>query len=756
MPATETRDAPSFPVAGSPTRRVFRWLVAVVADCTGVLALLRWRRARRRAVVVLRYHRLRPDAAADPLGLSVTPRSFERQMSLLRRHYRVRDALDVLGRDAGDVAGPSVVVTFDDGYADNHDHALPVLAAAGLPATIYVTTGWIGTRERPWWDEMEALVATTRAVSLRLTIGGRPVDLPLDTPGRRLAALTRIEDEANGVLDEERRALLDDVRRQLASASGGDGRLMMTREELLRTAGVLSLGAHGVTHRLLPRIAPEDAEAEVREGRRQLEEVTGLPVRSFAYPAGQSTPAIRELVRRAGFELAFGTDAGENGSLSDPFDLRRRAIHERLTLGPLGRHSDAMFVAAVEGLLERPRRQRQKIRVLYVIDKMGRAGAQRHLVEALGLLDRTVFEPAVVCLESRGVLGDEVVRLGIPLAVLGVGSWAGVGAIAGVLALGRRIREFRPDIVHCYLFTASVVVPPLARLARVPVVLTARRDLGEWRGVRHVLLNRAANVFTDAVLANSSEVVDVTVRAERVPRERVRLIHNGIGPRPDCRADPGWRERLGVSREAFLVGSLFNIRPVKDPMTLLEAFRIVADARSDARLVVGGRVRDEALGARMEEFLDEHGLRGRVYLPGRVDDTEPFLDALDVYVSSSRAEGFSNSILEAMRAGLPVVATAVGGALDQVEPGKTGLLVPVGDPAACAAALLELAADEGRRRRIGESGRRRQRELFSGEGMRSRTEALYAGLALSSVRGLPPALAERLGSMKEAVPNADR
>jgi len=374
------------------------------------------------------------------------------------------------------------------------------------------------------------------------------------------------------------------------------------------------------------------------------------------------------------------------------------------------------------------------VRVLVVIDKLTRAGTQRHVVQLVQRLDRSLFEPSVLCLEGGGPLKDEVESLGIPVSVLEIRNWRSARGLAGLATIAREVRARRPAIVHSYLFTANVLVPPIARVLGVPVVITSRRDLGDWRRPHHVWLNRFANGFTDLVLANSLAVRRVVLRAERLPEERLAVVHNGIGDAGGVDGGNRHRARWGLPGDALVVGSVGNLRGEKDPMTLLRAFASVATTFPEAQLVFAGRTKDTLLAGRLIDLVRERGLATRVHFLGSVDDVPGLLSALDVYASTSVTEGFSNAILEAMRAGLPVVASDAGGNAEQVVHQKTGLVFPVRDHERCAEALRDLLADPRRRAAFGAAGRVRQREFFLDLTMARKFEAVYGQLLVGKAR----------------------
>lgn len=300
-----------------------------------------WRRRRlyRRCVsgpvraVVLRYHSVgEPGAVAgylDP-GLSVPPQRFAEHLGILGRRFTFRTMDELEAVLAGD-GGPSAFVTFDDGYRDNREVALPLLERAGARATFYVTTGPLRTRSGLWISELARLVPRLRPGAL--SVAGRTLRVAEDrgarTPLRR--ELTRV---LAGLPRPERERALD----RLAEAAGvarGEGLAgsFMTPDDVLalRRAGML-VGAHTRSHPHLALLSAEHHEDEVSGSRRDLEEILGEPVEHFAYPnpgGGGAVPdAAREAVRRAGFRTAVTSNPGPLEPGIDLLRIPRLGVYE--------------------------------------------------------------------------------------------------------------------------------------------------------------------------------------------------------------------------------------------------------------------------------------------------------------------------------------------------------------------------------------------------------------------------------------------
>jgi glycosyltransferase involved in cell wall biosynthesis len=296
-----------------------------------------------------------------------------------------------------------------------------------------------------------------------------------------------------------------------------------------------------------------------------------------------------------------------------------------------------------------------------------------------------------------------------------------------VAATARLVRRVRPAIVHAHSSKAGAV----ARLARpafpgTPLVYTPHGYA--FAGYFESERERARYRAVERALAPLASIVLCVCEAERRlaasvgPERRTRVVHNGIPDPPPAPVHPA----LAPLRERGpVVAVLTLLRPGKGIETLVDALPSVLDAHPSASVAVAGQGPDrEAIEARARE----RGVAGALHLIGETAGPIPLLAGADVFVSASWAESFPYSVLEAMAAGLPVVATDVGGTAEAVAHDVTGLVVPPRDPAALAAAIAELLADPARRARLGDAGRRRVRERFTIERMLEGTTAVYRQL----------------------------
>jgi glycosyltransferase involved in cell wall biosynthesis len=361
-------------------------------------------------------------------------------------------------------------------------------------------------------------------------------------------------------------------------------------------------------------------------------------------------------------------------------------------------------------------------RVLYLIGALGTGGAERQLLELCSHLDRAAFTPLVCSLDVGHDFGEEFRRRSIPVVELERRSSADIGRL---LRLRRLIRSERPRLVHAFLVAPSLY----ARLAcmglrsRLQLVISQRTLPRAWsRSLRAA--DRALTGFADCYLANAAAVRAEMLELAWPQRPRIEVIHNGFDARVAGRGRPreAVRSELGLRQEETGILTVGRLVDEKDFPTLIEGFARVA-ARPGIRLFVAGEGPERST---LERAARERGLP--ITLLGLRHDVPDLMRACDLFVLSSKVEGFPNVVGEALLARLPVAATAAGGVPEVVRNGIDGLVVPVGDASSLGHALSVLLDDPETARRMAESGSQRIREAFSIDRMVRRTEALYRSL----------------------------
>jgi L-malate glycosyltransferase len=371
-------------------------------------------------------------------------------------------------------------------------------------------------------------------------------------------------------------------------------------------------------------------------------------------------------------------------------------------------------------------------RVLHLLDSFNQGGTERQAVQLLRLLSQTGrYELHVACLDPNGVLRPEVEALGFEdIPAYPLTSFFDADALRQVRRFANLLRSLGIDILHTHDFYTNIFGMAGAALARVPVRVASRRE-SAMRSAARRFLERGAFRLADSVVANCEEVRRQLV-AEGVKPAKLATIHNGLDVAKFHLASPEPRSarlsRLGLP-DSPLVTIVANMRlRVKDHPTFLRAARLVHEAVPEAAFVLAG---EGELEGPLRRLAEELGLAACTYFTGRSPDVPSLLAVSDVCVLSSTHEGFSNSIVEYMAAGRPVVATEVGGAREAVVEGETGFLVPPGDARLMAARVTALLTDPARAAEMGLAGRRLVESRFSCEAQLDHVERLYEKLMVS-------------------------
>jgi glycosyltransferase involved in cell wall biosynthesis len=359
------------------------------------------------------------------------------------------------------------------------------------------------------------------------------------------------------------------------------------------------------------------------------------------------------------------------------------------------------------------------LRLLLVVDSLEVGGAERHVVDLAMALHRKGHEVEVACSVSGG-LSEPLEAAGVPVWPLARRLVKRRVSVAYARGIRRLLRERRFDLVHAHIF-ASAVAAAIATLGKeAPLVITEHTE-ASWQTWRTRRVSRWAHRRAKRVIAVSTPIERRLIERDGVPPHLVTRIPNAVIPAPDEPPDPA-----GALPDAWvegpLVGVVARLQPEKGVANFLKAAARVSEISPRARfLVVGdGPLREELL-----NLVEHLGISERVRFLGYRTDSRALMGLMDLLVVPSLTEGSPLIVLEAMAAGVPVVASAVGGIPDQVRHGREGILVPPDDPDALGDALGALLRDPAYARRLGEAGRRRTENEFSHETLVRRIEAVY-------------------------------
>ncbi|HYM75128.1 MAG TPA: glycosyltransferase [Candidatus Dormibacteraeota bacterium] len=403
---------------------------------------------------------------------------------------------------------------------------------------------------------------------------------------------------------------------------------------------------------------------------------------------------------------------------NQPSDVLVVESHDR----PKGRDS--------RGVEASPPSARRKI--FFLLDSLNVGGTEVQAVELATRLSPARYDVTLGCLQARGPLLQKLKGTAVSVREFyPKGGFDSVHGIYQMLRLAMFLRRGRFQIVHTHDLYANILGIPAAVVARVPVIISSQRDLAHldlYKTRRRVWLRRLQKL-SSAVLTNANAVREAVLAEDHFTPEKVRVIYNGVDLErfsQDSR-DRDWLIPNGSDEKwIVLVGSMYS--DVKGHPWLISAAETVVKEFPAARFLLVGD------GARRKDFesrVAQLGLEKYFYFLGRRDDVPRILACCDIAVLPSRAEGLPNAVLEYLAAGLPTVASRVGGNVEIIGESEHGLLVPPEDSPLLAQGLLRLLRDPGFAASLGRKGRAFVAAEFSFQRMIEKTDQMYTELLRS-------------------------
>jgi len=389
-------------------------------------------------------------------------------------------------------------------------------------------------------------------------------------------------------------------------------------------------------------------------------------------------------------------------------------------MSPVFGEGTELKAAEIEGAMapDRPTVVQPSVRpgVFLVINSLETGGSERQFAALVRSLDTASFRVQLGCLQKRGTFldsaGMEHFRVG--------GSLYRWQSIQSRYRMARYMRRADIAIAHAFDFYTNLMLIPAARMARIPVVIGSQRQLGDLLTPLQYRIQAAMFRLSDCIICNSQAAADRLIHAG-VPGRRIRVIANGLPAEAFEKTEPALPRRTGVTRIGMI--ARMNLRAKNHHAFLAAAARVLAKF-PNAEFVLAG---DGPLRPELEAAAQQLGLGDRIHFLGDRRDIPAVLASFDVSVLPSASESLSNVIIESMAAGVPVVATCVGGNPELVTE-RTGILVPPDDVDALAAGIERLLDDYNLRAQLGRNARQFATSHFTSEQMRVRHEELYREL----------------------------
>lgn len=370
--------------------------------------------------------------------------------------------------------------------------------------------------------------------------------------------------------------------------------------------------------------------------------------------------------------------------------------------------------------------------VLQLIDSFHQGGSERQALQLTRLLaESDRFKVHLACLSPEGSLRTTINDLNLgEIPSFPLNSFYDANAVKQLRRLVQWLKSSQIQVIHTHDFYTNVFGMAAGAFARLPVRVASMRETAGMRSPAQKKVQQMAYSLAHQIVANS-EAVRSTLITEGIAADKITVVYNGLDvarlvPQASSRAEALSLLGVDIDENRRFISIVANMRhEVKDYPMLLRAARQVLKAEPEAAFLLAG---EGELTDSLRALAAELGIQNSTFFLGRCERVADLLGISEICVLSSKAEGFSNSILEYMAAGRPVVVTNVGGAAELVSEGETGYLVSSGDDTEMAARLISLLRDPDRGRRMGENGERLVKEKFSCAAQLARTESLYERL----------------------------
>ena len=364
------------------------------------------------------------------------------------------------------------------------------------------------------------------------------------------------------------------------------------------------------------------------------------------------------------------------------------------------------------------------IRVMHLVFTLGQGGMEHGVLKIVNGLDPQCIASSICSTTPADPSMSAMVRGDV--SVIELNRRPGNDPRI-VWEIYRVLKRERPDVLHTHAWGTLLEGLLAGRLAGVPVIAHGEHGTLQLRP-RQIRAQRWGWRHADQLLSVSSRLAERMSQDVGFPLDRIRVIRNGVnltrfaGPRPAAA-----RAAFGAPDDATVVlGAVGRLVEVKDHASFIDAVHTLRTRGRNVFAVIAG---EGPLRRELDDRIARVGLEGTVRLLGHRPDVEAVFAGIDIFVQPSKSEGMSNTMLEAMASGLPVIATAVGGADEMVIEGSTGILVPPGDATRLADALDDLVCGESRRQGMGQAARTRARDEFSLDRMVERYQSFYCDVA---------------------------
>lgn len=372
-------------------------------------------------------------------------------------------------------------------------------------------------------------------------------------------------------------------------------------------------------------------------------------------------------------------------------------------------------------------KEHKKTKIVLLTDCLAdlKGGAEKQIFELAKGLDKKRYDITVASLECEGHMsGDLFESMECRLVLFPVKRIYGLSGFLEGFRFIRFLKEQRIDILMTYHFSSDIWGTIMAKIAGVPVIVSNRRDMGFWRGQRHIYAYKLINRFVRKIIVNAQAIKTSFIKEEGIKEQKIQVIYNGIALQSAKRGTRGTslRKNLGIKKGDWIIVHVANIKPVKGHSYLINALAKIVPKHPNVKLLLIG---EDKLNGQINNLVDQLGIAKNVVFLGKRDDVSSLIRLADIGILPSLSEGMSNAIMEYMQAGKPVITTDVGGNPELVEHGRTGLLIDKANEEQLADALFLLIGDPKKCLKMGKQGYHKITKSFSATRMLDQYDRLF-------------------------------
>jgi len=378
---------------------------------------------------------------------------------------------------------------------------------------------------------------------------------------------------------------------------------------------------------------------------------------------------------------------------------------------------------------------KKNIKILIIISNLGLAGMEMIVFNLVKNLDKHQFTVVICCLDRLGVLGEELKKIGFKCYIM---QRKPNTDFLLPFKIAKLIKQEKIDFIHAHNSTSWFYGVIAAKMTRKAIIVT-RHGLEQKKNLKISIRSKILSLCTMKVVVVSNELKEYSNKIEKINIKKIRVILNGIQIEKyqNIRINiPNKKKELGLDINDLIIGTISNVTPVKNHQFLIKAMPKLLKKFPNAKLIIVGSLSlgMTSLVERLKSLCNRLEIGDKVFFLGSRRDTPELMPIFDIFVNSSLTEGISLSLLEAMAAGTPIVATNVGGTPEIVINGRTGILVSCNNTDQLANALIKILADKEEASIMAKEGLRRVQKLFTLEAMLNNYEHLYAEIAAPIIK----------------------